>query len=322
MRVIKYREAINEAMVEEMTRDETVIYIGEDVSVGVWGTAEGLFDKFGPERVRDTAISETAVCGSCIGMAMAGYRPIADIMFADFVAIAGDEVLNQASSWRFETGGGVTIPLVYRVPIGGYARLGPYHSQCMEAVFWHFPGLKIAIPSTPYDAKGLLKTAIRDNNPVVYLEHKRLMATEGEVPEEEYTIPFGVADIKRPGDDVTVIATGYMVPMALNVASKLEEERGISLEVIDPRTLEPLDIDTIVSSVKKTKRAVIADEDTMRCGVGAEIGMQIMENAFDFLDCPIKRIGRKNFPIPAGWVEKYVLPQPEDIISGIESVLG
>ena len=321
MRVIKYREAINEAMVEELTRDATVFLIGEGVSVGIWGTAEGLLDKFGPERVRDTAISETAICGSCIGAAMAGYRPVANLMFVDFVAIAGDEVLNQASSWRFETGGEVTVPLVYRCPIGGYARLGPYHSQCMETLFWHFPGLKIAIPSTPYDAKGLLKTAIRDNNPVVYLEHKRLMATEGEVPEEEYTIPFGVADIKRPGEHVTVVATGYMVPMVLNVASKLQEERGISLEVIDPRTLEPLDIDTIITSVKKTKRAVIVDEDTMRCGVGAEIGMQIMENAFDFLDCPIKRIGRKNFPIPAGFIEKYVLPQPEDIISGIDAVL-
>lgn len=322
MRKITYQQAINEAMVEEMTRDETVYLIGEGVSRDPWGTSEGFFEKFGAERIRDTAICEDAIIGSCVGAALAGYRPVANIMFSDFLAIAADETLNKAAKWRFANGGKVTIPMVIRAPMGGYSRMGPEHSQCTEALVMHNPGLKIAIPSTPYNAKGLLKTAIRDNNPVVFFEHKALMATTGEVPEEEYTIPFGMADIKREGKDITVVATAYMAKMALEVANQLQEEKGISIEVVDPRTLEPLDIDTIIASVKKTKRAVIVDEDTLRCGVGAEIGMQIMQHAFDFIDAPIQRVGAANMPIAGGFLEQYVLPQPKNIVDAIERTLS
>ena len=321
MREIMYKDAINEAMVEEMARDETVFLIGEDVSYDLWGTGEGLFEKFGKKRIWNTAISETAIVGSCVGAALAGYRPIANMSFSDFLAIAADETLNKAAKWRFANGGKVTIPMVIRAPIGGYSHMGPEHSQSTESLVMHAPGLKIAIPSTPYDAKGLLKTAIRDNNPVVYFEHKQLMGTKGEVPEEEYTVPFGVAEIKREGKDVTVVATAYMVQMSLEVADQLQKEKGISVEVVDPRTLEPLDINTIVASVKKTKRVVIVDEDTLRCGVTGEIGMQIMENAFDYLDAPIWRVAAANLPIAGGFMEKYVLPQPMDIATAIERVL-
>ena len=321
MREIIYQQAINEALHEEMARDETVLLWGEDIYQDIWGTHAGLFDKFGPERLRDTAISETAIVGAAVGAALCGYRPIADIMFSDFLVIAADETLNHAARWRFENGGEAMVPMVIKTAIGGYGRNGPCHSQCTEGFVWHAPGLKIAIPSTPYDAKGLLKTAIRDNNPVVYFFHKLLLGAKGEVPEEEYTIPLGVADIKREGKDVTVVATSLMVKMALDVASQLQEKE-ISIEVVDPRTLEPLDIDTIVASVKKTKHVVIVDEDVLRCGVTGEIGMQIMENAFDFLDAPIQRVAAANMPIAGAFMEQYVLPQPQDIADAIGAVLG
>lgn len=322
MREIMYKDALNEAMHEEMSRDETTYLIGENVTKEVWATSDGLYEKFGKERVRDTAISEAAIIGSSVGAAIAGYRPVANMMFADFMMCGADELLHKAAKWRFAHGGRVTIPLVIRAPYGGYSRVGPEHSQCMESLVMRTPGLKIAIPSTPYDAKGLLKTAIRDNNPVVFFEHKNLMGTTGPVPEEEYTVPFGVADIKREGADVTVVTTGYMVHLTLQVADFLQKAKGISMQVIDPRTLEPLDIDAIVASVKKTKRVVIVDEDTLRCGVGAEIGMQIIENAFDYLDAPIKRVGAANFPIAGGTLEQYILPQPQDIADAIAEVLG
>lgn len=321
MREITYQQAINEALHEEMARDETVLLWGEDIYQDIWGTHTGLFDKIGVERLRDTAISEDAIVGAAVGAALSGYRPIADIMFSDFLIIAGDETLNHAARWRFENGGKATVPMVIKTAIGGYGRNGPCHSQCTEGFVWHAPGLKIAIPSNPYDAKGLLKTAIRDNNPVVYFFHKLLLGAKGEVPEEEYTIPFGIADIKREGKDVTIIATALMVKMSLDVASQLEE-KGISIEVVDLRTLEPLDIDTIVASVKKTKRVVIVDEDTMRCGVTGEIGMQIVENAFDFLDAPIQRVAAANLPIAGGFMEQYVLPQPQKIADAVGAVLG
>jgi pyruvate/2-oxoglutarate/acetoin dehydrogenase E1 component len=242
-------------------------------------------------------------------------------MFSDFLAIAFDEVANKAAKWRFTHGGLMTIPLVIKAAIGGYLGAGAEHSQCFEGPIMHTPGLKIAIPSTPYDAKGLLKTAIRDNNPVIYFYHKMLQTEVGEVPEEEYTIPFGVADIKRKGNDVTVVATGFMVKMCLEVANQLQE-KGISVEVIDPRTLEPLDIETIVASVKKTKRAVIVDEDTLRCGVTGEIVAQIMEKVFDYLDAPIQRVASANLPMPSLFMEKYVLPQPQKIADAIRAVLA
>lgn len=321
MREITFKQAINEALHEEMSRDDTVFILGLDVCEDVWGLHWGLVDKFGKERVRDTAISETAIVGAAVGAAVSGYRPIADIMFCDFLPIAGDELLNQAARQCFTNGGKAMAPMVIKTAIGGYGRAGVSHSQCAEAFVWHAPGLKIAIPSTPYDAKGLLKTAIRDNNPVVYFVHKLLLGTKQEVPEEEYTIPLGVADIKREGSDITVVATAYMVKMALDVANQLQE-KGISVEVVDPRTLEPLDIDTIINSVKKTQRVVIVDEDVLRCGVTGEIGMQIVERAFDFLDAPIQRVAAANLPIAADFLEQYILPQPQDIADAIGRVLG
>jgi pyruvate dehydrogenase E1 component beta subunit len=315
-----YKDAINEAMHEEMSRDETVYYIGEDVSQDIWVTSQGLLEKFGESRVRNTAISEAAIIGSSVGAAMAGYRPVANMMFADFMICGADELLHKAAKWRFAHGGRVKIPLVVRLPYGGYSRIGAEHSQTMEGVVMHFPGLKVAMPATPYDAKGLLKTAIRDNNPVVFLEHKNLMAITGPVPEEEYTLPLGKAEVRCEGSDVTVVATGFMVSLTLEVAEILRQEAGISAEVIDPRTLEPLDMDTIITSVRKTGRAVIVDEDTMRCGPAAEMGMQIMERAFDHLDAPVKRVCAANYPIAGAYLEQFILPQPQQIADAILEV--
>jgi pyruvate/2-oxoglutarate/acetoin dehydrogenase E1 component len=320
MRQLPYLQAINEALSEEMVRDEKVFIIGENVQQSTFFVTAGLVQKFGPDRVMDTPLAETAVAGAAVGSAMAGYRPVADMMFADFMWIAGDEILIKAAKWHFLHGGKVTLPVVFMAAIGGGFKLGAEHSQSPESVVMHTPGLKLVVPSTPYDAKGLMKTAIRDNNPVVYFYHKGLLGVPGDVPEEEYTIPFGEADIKREGNDVTVVATGLMVHHALGVANELEGK--VSVEVIDPRTLEPLDIDTIIRSVKKTGHVVIADEDTKRCGVTAEIGMQIMEMGFDYLDAPIKRVAAANCPIPGGFLEEHVIPQPKDIKAAIEAVMG
>jgi acetoin:2,6-dichlorophenolindophenol oxidoreductase subunit beta len=322
MREIAFWQAIHEGLAEEMARDETVFLMGECLRGGLWGTTKGLVDKFGEDRVLDTAISECAIAGAPVGAAIAGYRPIADLMFSDFFLIAADEICNKAAKWRFCHGGKTKLPIVYMSSTGGYIGSDAEHSQCNESLIMHTPGLKLVLPSTPYDAKGLLKTAIRDDNPVVFLYHKQLLGTKGNVPEGEYTIPLGVADIKREGKDVTVVATGYMVSMALNVANHVQE-KGVSVEVIDPRTLEPFDIETIVASVRKTGRVIIVDEDTKRCGVTGEIAMQIMENAFDSLDAPIHRIAAANYPLPAGkFLEKYVMPQPNDIVAAIQAVTG
>jgi len=322
MREIAFATAINEAMDEEMKRDERVYLIGEDVSVGLFGVSGGLIQKYGKDRIIDTPIGETAIAGSCLGAALAGYRPIADLMFADFIYVCMDEIKN-AAIWHFSNVGckDMPIPIVYRFPMGGYIHLGADHSRAAFSPVWHLPGMKVVVPTTPYDAKGLLKTAIRDNNPVCFFEHKLLYASTGPVPEEDYTIPFGVADVKKEGKDVTVVALGIMVPWSLQVAQELEG-KGISAEVIDPRTLEPLDIDTIVKSVRKTGRVVLVEEDMLRCGSTCEIAMQIMEHAFDALDAPIVRVGAKNFPIPGGVMENYVLPQLTDIAAAIEKVLG
>lgn len=323
MREITYRQAINEALHEEMARDNTVFILGESVSQDHLGIHKGLVEKFGVERIRETIISEAFIIASAVGAALTGYRPIADIMIADFLLCAGDETLNYTAKWRFQNygRGKIQVPMVIKAPIGGYNGVGPMHSQCLEGLLWHVPGLKIVLPSTPYDAKGLMKTAIRDNNPVVYFLHKQLIDTKGEVPEEEYTIPLGVADIKREGSDVTVIATSFMVKMALDVANELQE-KGVSVEVVDVRTLEPLDFDTIGASVKKTKRAVVVDEDVSRCGVTGEIGMQIMEKAFDALAAPVQRVAAANLPIANTYLEKYCLPQPQDIADAIGAALG
>ncbi|HUV44829.1 MAG TPA: alpha-ketoacid dehydrogenase subunit beta [Dehalococcoidales bacterium] len=320
MKQTVFMMALNEALNEEMERDEKVFIIGEDVQSGVFGASRGLIEKYGPERVMDTPLSETAVAGAALGAATAGYRPVADFMFADFMFVAANEIVNNIANWHFIHGGKVNLPVVLFASIGGYVRLGPEHSQCPESFIMHKPGLKLVVPSDPYSAKGLLKTAIRDDNPVVFFYHKRLLGLQGEIPEEEYTIPFGVADIKRKGTDVTVVATSYMVQLALQVAEEMKDK--VSIEVVDPRTLEPLDIDTIAASARKTGRVVIVDEDTRRCGVGAEIGMQIMENAFDSLDAPIQRVAAANLPIPGAYMEQYVLPQPKDIVAAIEAVIA
>ncbi len=320
MRQIGYIQAINEALREEMERDESVFIIGEDVQASAFGTTSGLVDQFGEERVMDTPLAETVVAGAAIGSAMAGYRPIADFMFADFMWACADEVFLKAAKWHFIHGGKVNLPMVLLAKIGGGGRLGAEHSQAPAAVVMHTPGLKLAMPSDPYSAKGLMKTAIRDNNPVVFFFHMRLLGAFGPIPDEEYTVPFGVADIKREGSDVTVVATSYMVELALQAAAELEGK--INVEVIDPRTLEPLDIDTIVKSVEKTGRVVIVDEDTRRGGVGAEIGMQIMERAFDSLDGPVHRVGAADLPIAGGYMEQYILPQPKDVVAAIEAAVA
>jgi pyruvate dehydrogenase E1 component beta subunit len=315
-----YLMAINEALDEEMKRDESVFIIGENVQPGTFGTTGGLVQKYGPERVMDTPLAETAVAGAAIGAAMAGFRPVADMMFADFMFIAGDEIMLKAAKWNFLHAGKVNVPVVIMAAIGGGRKLGAEHSMCPESMIMHTPGLKLAVPSTPYDAKGLLKTAIRDNNPVIFFYHKALLGMKGEIPEEEYLIPFGQADIKREGTDVTVVATSNMVHMSYAVAEQLKD--SVSVEIIDPRTLEPLDIDTIIESVKKTGRAVVVDEDNKRCGVTSEIAAQIMDQAFDYLDAPVQRVAAADLPIAAGFMEEYVLPQPKHIKEAIEAVMG
>lgn len=321
LREITYRQAINEALHEEMERDETVFILGESVCRDQWETHEGLVQRFGRARVRDTAISEAAIVGAAVGAALAGYRPIADIMFSDFLFCTADEVLNQAATHRFSNGGKTSVPVVIKTAIGGYGGGGPMHSQCPEGFLWHHPGLKIALPSTPYDAKGLLKSAIRDNNPVVFLFHKLLLNEKGEVPEHEYLVPVGSAEVKRQGSDITVVATSYMVRMALGVADQLSSQ-GISTEVVDVRTLEPLDLETIVKSVDKTGRAVVVDEDVSRCGVTAEIALRIMETVYRPLLGPIKRVAAADLPVPAGHLERSVLPKPQDIADAISTLMG
>ncbi len=320
MKEITYVQAIAEALAEELERDEKVFCIGEDIQTGTFGATAGLVKKFGPDRIMDTPISETAIAGAAVGSAMTGYRPVADFMFADFMYIAFDEILCKAAKWRFMHEGTQQIPVVFMAAMGGYLGLGAEHSQSPVSYYMHTPGIKVVVPSTPYDAKGLMKSAIRDNNAVVYLYHKALLGSTGEIPEEEYLVPLGQADIKREGKDVTLVATGMQVQFALNIAEQMKDK--VSIEIIDPRSLEPLDIDTIVKSVEKTGRAVVVDEDTSRCGAACEISMQIVEKAFDYLDAPVQRVAAKNYPIPPGAMEKFVLPQPQDIIDAVEAVMG
>ncbi len=323
MAEIRYWKAINSALEEEMARDERVFLIGEDIGVlgGSFAITKDLLSKFGEKRVRDTPISETAIMGCGVGAAVKGLRPVVEIMFADFLKICMDEISSMAASWRYLNGCQFSVPLTIRAPMGGYLSTGSTHSQCPAAHFLHTPGIKIVVPSTPVDAKGLLKTAIRDDNPVLYLEHKGMYGYRGEVPDGGFTIPFGVADVKRQGKDVTIVAISLMVQYSLRVAAELEKE-GVSVEVIDPRTLEPLDIDTIEKSVRKTGRVVLVDEANMRGSVTAEIGMQIMERAWDALKTPIKRVGAASVPIPyAPVLERAVLPSVEGITKAVREVM-
>ena len=326
MRTIGFMQAMNEALQEEMRRDPSVYVLG--LGVHYSGThpsvTAGLIDEFGAARVRSTPVSEAAVAGSCVGAALAGMRPVAQFSLADFVFCALDEILCKAGKWRYTHGaeGGMSLPIVFLETIGGYVSAASEHSQSPLALYAHAPGLKIAVPTTPYNAKGLLKTAIRDNNPVVFFPHKRLMGAQGPVPEEDYTVPFGQAEIRREGRDVTVVATCYKVTLALEEASKLEEQ-GVDTEVIDPLTLEPLDTERIVESVRKTGRLVVVDEDTERCGVGAEIGMQVVERAFDALKAPIRRVSNPNLPVPYSRpLEQAVLPSREKIEKAVQQTLA
>ena len=318
MKTIRFSQAINEALHEEMQRDESVFIQGIGVThAPPQAHAGGLLDAFGENRVRAVVMDEPVIAGSCVGAALAGMRPIADFSLADFAMCALDEILGKAGKWRYMHGGNddMTLPIVFIQMIGGYTSSAAEHSQSPTALYLHSPGLKIVTPTNPYDAKGLMKTAIRDNNPVVFFIHKKLMGSEGEVPEEEYLVPFGKAQVIRQGTDVTIVGTSYMSSLALTAAENLSTQ-GIDAEVIDPRTLEPLDLDTILTSVRKTGRLVVVDEDTERCGVGAEIGAQVMEVAFDSLKGPVLRIGNPNLPVPySPPLEKAVLPSVERIES-------
>ena len=298
-REITFAEAVREALAEEMRRDSRVFILGEDVAEAgtPFKVLSGLVEEFGTKRVVDTPISEAGFTGLAVGAAMTGLRPIVDIMFGDFITLTMDQMANQAAKVHYMSGGKWRVPMVMRTTLGAARRSAAQHSQSLHAWFSHVPGLKVVLPSTPYDAKGLLKTAIRDENPVVFFEDKMMFKMKGPVPAEEYTIPLGVADVKREGDDITLVATSSMVQVALGAAGLLEEI-GVSAEVIDPRTTWPLDEKTLVDSVKKTSRAIVIDEGYGRYGVTAEIAAVLAEGAFHYLDAPVKRMGAMHVPIP------------------------
>jgi len=324
VRQLQYNEALNEALIEEMTRDEKVILIGEDVGAygGVFKVSKGLLDRFGPQRVRDTPICESAIIGTATGAALMGMRPVAEISFIDFILLAMDQIGNHVAKIMQIAPGLLELPMVIRTEGGVGGGIGCQHSQSLEALFAHLPGLKIVMPSTPYDAKGLLKTAIRDNTPVMCIENKKLYALKGPVPEEEYFVPIGKADVKREGSDITIIATSFMVHEALKAAEALEKD-GISAEVVDPRTLVPLDVDTLVASVKKTARALVVHEAVERCGIGAEISAVLNEKAYDYLDGPVVRHAGLNVSLPQNWhLEPVCIPSADSIREKVKSLLG
>lgn len=310
MRKISYGQAITEAIVEEMERDKSVIYLGECV--------KGRYLK---DRVFEMPISEAGFTGAGVGAAMTGLRPIVEIMFCDFVTLACDQIVNQAAKIHYMFGGMISVPLVIRAPVGGYISLAAQHSQMFEAWFSHVPGLKVVLPSTPYDAKGLLKSAIRDDNPVMYLDHKRLSGSIGEVPEEDYTIPIGKAEVKRSGKDVTIVTYSYMVSKSLEAATELSK-KDIDVEVVDLRSTLPQDEEKVLASVKKTGKLVIVQETYAPSSVSSEIAALVAEKGFHFLNAPIKRVHALFSPIPfAENLENYVLPETQDIITAVEEVV-
>lgn len=323
MKEITYRQALNEALKEELERDPYVFLAGEDIAIygGAYGVTIDLWHKFGDDRIKDTPISESAIIGIGIGAAMTGMRPVVEIMYVDFISLGLEQIANQAAKIRYMFGGKSRIPLTIRTEGGTGRSLGAHHSQSLEAWLLHVPGLKVVMPATPYDAKGLLKSSIRDDNPVVFIEHKMLYNTKGPVPEEEYIIPIGIADVKKEGKDITILTYSRMVLFSLEAAKTLEKE-GINAEVIDLRTLLPLDMDTIVKSVKKTNKVIIVEEDTKTEGTGAEIGMKIMEECFDYLDAPVKRLAGADVPMPKSPVlEKLAIPQIEDIVREVKKLV-
>ena len=335
---ISFLQAINEAMRLEMRRDSTVIIMGEDIAGGAslphmegenkeaWGgtlgVTKGLAPEFGRHRVLDTPISESAFMGAAVGSASTGLRPIVELMFADFLGVCFDQIFNQGAKLRYMFGGKARVPMVVRTMFGGGLRAAAQHSQCLYSIFAHIPGLKVVVPSTPYDAKGLLISAIRDDDPVIFFEHKALYAMEGEVPEEDYTIPLGKADVKRVGKDVSIVALGRMVHVALEAAEKLAEN-GIEAEVVDLRSVSPMDNETILNSVKKTHRLIVVDEDYPRCGVAADVAALVADQAFDYLDAPCKMITAPHTPSPfAPNLEDLYIPSAETVVETARFLVG
>jgi pyruvate dehydrogenase E1 component beta subunit len=323
MAVMTIREALNLALKEELARDNSVFLMGEEVAEyqGAYKVTRGLLEEFGPKRVIDTPITELGFAGLGVGAAMAGLRPIIEFMTFNFSILATDQIINSAAKMLYMSGGQFNIPIVFRGPSGSAYQVSSQHSQAIESWYAYFPGLKVVMPSTPADAKGLLKSAIRDDDPVIFMEQERMYGMKGEVPEdEEFTIPLGVAEVKREGKDATIVARSLMVPTALKAAEELEKQ-GINCEVIDPRTIRPLDIDTIVESVKKTNRVVIAEESHPFCGVAAEISAEINERAFDYLDAPVKRVSGVDVPMPyAKNLEQLAIPDVERVIAAVKEV--
>jgi pyruvate dehydrogenase E1 component beta subunit len=323
MREIEYREAIKEAIIEEMDSDRRVFLIGEEIGVygGSFKVYRGLLDRYGPERVINTPIAENTIAGAAIGAALTGYRPVAEIMAIDFTTLAMDQIVNHAAKIHFLSGGNVNVPLVIRTQGGVGKGVAAQHSQSLEAWFYHVPGLKVVMPSTPYDAKGLLKTAIRDDGPVIFIEHKKLYSVRGGVPEEDYTIPFGKAEVKREGNDITIFAYSNMIIKSLEAAEELSRH-GISCEIVDPRTLVPLDINLLVDSVKKTGRLIVVSEACSRGSVASDISARVTERAFEYLKAPVKIVAGLNTPIPYNsTLEKASIPQVNDIIEAAKKML-
>ena len=323
MREIKYAEALREALFEEMRRDGNVFVYGEDVELGyAFTVCKGLIDEFGQERVFDTPICEQTIAGIAVGSSMMGLRPVPEIQFCDLLPLAMDQICNQAAKLRYMSGGQTSFPLVIRSPAGKWGRFAAQHSQTLDAWFMNVPGLKVAVPATPYDAKGLLKTAIRDDNPVLFIERKLLYMIPGPVPEEEYLVPFGEARIHREGKDLTIVAIGRMVSVALEASEVLEKE-GIDATILDPRTLVPLDRNAILESVRQTHRAVIVEEGPKTGGVGGEISALIAEEILDYLDAPIRRVASLDTPVPFnGILEDLVFPNAQKIVETARDLMA
>jgi pyruvate dehydrogenase E1 component beta subunit len=323
MAIMTIRDAINQALREELKRDPNVFIMGEEVAQydGAYKVTRGLLSEFGDKRVIDSPITELGFAGLGVGAAMAGLRPVIEFMTFNFSILASDQIINHAAKMLYMSAGQYKVPIVFRGPNGSAFQVSSQHSQAMESWYAHFPGVKVVMPSTPADAKGLLKSAIRDDDPVIFLEQERMYGNKGEVPDDEdFLIPLGVADIKREGKDCTIIARSMTVPIALKAAEELEKQ-GVSVEVIDPRTIRPLDIDTIIKSVKKTNRVVIVEESHSFCGVAAEITAQVQEKAFDYLDAPIKRLSGVDAPMPyAKNLEKLALPDVERVVKSVKEV--
>jgi len=323
MAVMTMRDALNQALKEELARDPSVFLMGEEVAEyqGAYKVTRGLLQEFGPKRVIDTPITELGFAGLGVGAAMAGLRPIVEFMTFNFSILATDQIINSAAKMLYMSAGQFKIPIVFRGPGGSAYQVSSQHSQALESWYAYFPGLKVVMPSTPADAKGLLKSAIRDDDPVIFIEQERMYGMKGEVPDDEdFIIPLGVAEVKREGTDATIVARSLMVPTALKAAEELEKD-GVSCEVIDPRTIRPLDIKAIVESVKKTNRVVIAEESHPFCGVGAEISAEINEHAFDYLDAPVKRVSGADVPMPyAKNLERLAVPDVEQIVAAVREV--